>query len=193
MVSTSELVAFADGVGKRFEAGDIRSPVHLSKGNEKQLIHIFESINEDDWVFSTHRSHYHALLKGIDPDWLMGEILANRSMHINSAEHRFFTSSIVGGCLPIALGVAMGIKKQGQTNKVYIFVGDMAAETGSFHECTKYAWNHDLPIVFVIEDNGLSVNTNTRDAWGQCRVKKPTYYKYEREYPHAGTGVFVSF
>ncbi len=186
MVATTveSLIEFEELIGELYTEGEIHSPVHLSKGNEKELIKIFQHIRSQDWVFSTHRNHYHALLKGIDPYWLRIEILDNKSMHINSAEHKFFTSSIVGGCLPIALGVALSLKREGSSDKVWVFVGDMGAETGSFHECVKYATGHELPITFVVEDNGMSVNTPTDKVWK---------YSYERGFPHHGQGKWVNF
>ena len=173
-----DLVAFEQEISQLFEAGKIHSPVHLSGGNEEALIQIFYRIQPSDWVFSTHRSHYHALLKGIPKEWLKAEILANRSITINNAEYKFFSSAIVGGILPIAVGVAM----MGET--VWCFVGDMSAETGIFHECVKYATGHNLPIHFVVEDNGFSVDTPTEKVWG---------YSYKRKFPHQGMGRFILF
>ncbi len=179
-MNKQELIDFEADIAGLFEKGTIPSPIHLSKGNEDELIKIFENIKPSDWCFSTHRSHYHALLKGIPREWLKAEILDNRSITINNAEYKFFSSAIVGGILPIAVGVAMA----GQT--VWCFVGDMSAETGIFHECVKYATGHKLPIHFVVEDNGLSVETPTEQVWR---------YSYERELPHqgSGSGKFVIF
>lgn len=190
-MSKQSLINFEEGIKNDYLDGKIRSPVHFSKGNEDALIEIFEEVNPDDWVFSTHRNHYHALLHGIDREWLRDEILANRSMHISG--RRFFTSSIVGGCLPIALGVALGIKRQGLKDWVWVFVGDMAAETGIFYECTKYAGGFNLPITFVIEDNGLSVYTPTKEVWGNSQPARIKRYTYERVMPHHGTGTWVNF
>ena len=172
------LVSFEEEIVALFEAGQIRSPVHLSRGNEDALIEIFKDIKPTDWCFSNHRSHYHALLKGIPPEWLKAEILANRSITINNSEYRFFSSAIVGGILPIAVGVAM----MGQT--CWVFCGDMASETGIFHECVKYATGHKLPIHFIVEDNGLSVLTPTEKVWR---------YSYQREFPHQGVGKYIIF
>lgn len=174
----SDLIEFEKEIGRLFEEGQIRSPVHLSGGNEGDLIEIFKNIKPSDWVFSTHRNHYHALLKGIPWDWLRKEILANHSITINNAEYNFFSSAIVGGILPIAVGVAM----TGQT--AWVFVGDMASETGIFHECTKYSLGHQLPIHFVVEDNGFSVDTPTGQVWR---------YSYQRQFPHQGIGKYVIF
>lgn len=190
----NELISFEEEIKERFLNKEIRAPIHLSRGNEDALLKIFERIGKDDWVFSTHRSHYHALLHGISPDWLRNEILQGRSMHIFSREHRFFSSAIVSGCLPIAIGVGMAIKWKAEQRHVWAFVGDMAAETGAFHECTKYAARHSLPITFVIEDNGLSTNTPTQLVWGESKGQPAIIrYSYERQFPHVGCGQWVTF
>ena len=192
----TDLINFTEEIKELFNKGKIHSPVHLSAGNEDQLIEIFKEVRPDDWVFSTHRSHYHALLKGIPQEWLREQILLNRSMHVNSKEHRFFTSSIVGGICPIALGVALGIKRRNGPEHVWCFVGDMGAEMGIFYECTKYAEGFDLPVTFVIEDNGFSVNTETRVVWALSLGPwngKVRYYKYTRLLPHSGTGQWIRF
>ncbi len=191
-MTRADLIAFEAEVAAAFEAKQIKGPVHLSGGNEDQLIEIFKEVDPEDWVFSTYRNHYHALLHGVPRDWLMGEILAGRSMNISSPQHRFFTSAIVGGTLPIATGVAAALERQGSPLHVWCFVGDMAARSGAFREAYQYAEGHILPIQFIIEDNGMSCDTPTRDTWGTpgfyVRSEK---YEYERTYPHAGIGRYV--
>lgn len=205
------LMRFGEEIKELFLQAKIRAPVHLSRGNEEPLIEIFKRIPKTDWVFSTHRSHYHALLHGIDREWLRSEILEGRSIHVMNREHKFFSSAIVGGCLPIALGVAMAMKRRMDDYpkaKVWVFVGDMAAHTGMFHECTKYAQNHNLPICFVIEDNQLSNLTPTAEVWGieeepaeEGKVEtvrswgqgEVIRYRYVRIWPHQGAGKWVKF
>jgi pyruvate dehydrogenase E1 component alpha subunit len=195
----SELVEFEDKIKEHFLNKNIRSPIHLSGYGEDRLIEIFKDVKPNDWVFSTHRNHYHALLKGIPSKTLEKDILAGESMHIFSKEHKFFTSSIVGGILPIAVGVAMALKRKKSKDKVWVFIGDMAATMGVYHECLKYATGYDLPIKFVIEDNGYSVDSRTSDTWGklsECpmtREEKQISYKYRRKYPHVGVGRFNVF
>lgn len=183
-----ELIAFEREIADLFEAGKIHAPVHLHGNNEDALIEIFKQIKPDDWVFSTHRSHYHALLKGIPPEVIRSEILKGNSISLQFPEYHFYTSAIVAGIVPIAVGAAMA----GKT--CWVFVGDMAAETGIFNECFKYASGHKLPLHFVVEDNGMSVDTPTSKAWGEnfCHGF-PTTYTYERIYPHQGSGKFVIF
>jgi len=193
-MNKEDLIEFEEEIKQLFLDKKIKSPVHLSVGSEEPLIEIFKKIKKDDWVFSAHRSHYHALLKGIDREWLKNEILENRSIHIYNKEHKFFTSSIMAGILPIAVGVAMALKRKTSKNKVWAFVGDMTAEMGIFHECMKYAARHNLPIVFVIEDNGLSVSTPTQEVWGKGKSKpRSIRYEYKRVYPHQGCGAWVVF
>jgi TPP-dependent pyruvate/acetoin dehydrogenase alpha subunit len=187
------LIAFEQRLAEEFEQGKIRAPVHLSGGNEEQLIQIFKSVHRQDWVFSTWRNHYHALLHGVPEDKLLDEIRSGRSMNLSFPEHNFYTSAIVGGILPIAVGVAYALKKKGCNRKVWCFVGDMAATTGAFHEANTYASKQDLPITFVIEDNGLSTNAPTEEVWGRGWVGKNLYYPYKRTFPHMGIGKWVQF
>jgi TPP-dependent pyruvate/acetoin dehydrogenase alpha subunit len=194
-MNKKQLIEFEERVQKVYEAGEIKAPIHLSGGNEDQLIEIFKKISNDDWVFSSWRNHYHALLHGFDPEKLFNLIVEGRSMGINSLEDKFYSSSIVGGSLPIALGVAQSIKLKKQEDKVWCFVGDMTFETGTFHECYKFSRNFDLPIEFVVEDNNMSTNTPTDQTWNK-KSKIPDdvhYYEYERNFPHHGTGNWVLF
>ena len=94
------------------------------------------------------------------------------------------------------MGVAKSIKYNGGDEKVWVFVGDMAFESGIFYEVHKYARNYDLPLYFVVEDNGVSTNTPTLDTWNGIQRELPEdviYYKYESKYPHYGTGKWVVF
>ncbi len=86
--------------------------------------------------------------------------------------------------------------------RVYVFVGDMAAEMGCFNEAVKYAMGQQLPITFIVEDNELGCETPTKEAWG-CKTRRDKYkkfgsveiyhYQYVRHYPHCGTGDWLTF
>ena len=190
-----DLENFEIKVKKIYEDGKIKAPIHLSGNNERQLIRIFKKIKKNDWIFSTWRNHYHALLHGINEKWLLKQIVSGKSMGIISKKRKFYSSSIVGGILPIALGVAISLKIKKSKNKVFVFIGDMTFETGIFHETYKYASNMKLPIKFIVEDNGISTNTPTKIAWGKISKvpKNIIYYKYKRKYPHHGTGSWILF
>lgn len=193
--SKDDLIAFEELIVSHWEAAKIRGPVHLSNGNEEQLIEIFKRIKTTDWVFSTWRSHYHAFLKGINPTWIEDEILAGKSITLCNIDEKFYSSAIVTATLPIALGVALSLKKSGSTDKVWVFVGDMSFETGAFYEAHKYARNFDLPLYFVVEDNGVSTYTPTEATWAKKR-EVPTdviHYEYKSKYPHYGSGKWIAF
>ncbi len=195
--TAEKLIEFESDIERHFLNGEICAPVHFSKGNESQLIDVFarnDIGNGKNYCFSTHRSHLHALLHGIDKEWLKKEILAGHSMHINSRKHKFMTSSIVNGCTPIAVGVAMALKMQGSKDRVWCFVGDMAASVGVFYECAKYASRNNLPITCVIEDNGLSTDTPTLEAWGKGLTPPDIRkYSYKRGCPHINCSKWVIF
>ena len=193
-LTKEDLITFEKEVESLYIDKKIRSPVHASGGNEDDLIALFKKVNKEDWIFSTYRSHYHSLLKGMPREELLKEVLANHSIHIMSKEHRIVTSSIVGGTLSIALGVALAKSLKGEEGKVWAFCGDMTAEGGTFHECTKYAMRNALPINFVVEDNKWSVDSPTQKVWGEkCGGPNVIRYTYERVYPHYGFGVWVVF
>jgi pyruvate dehydrogenase E1 component alpha subunit len=193
--NAEELIHFENKIIESWEAGKIRGPIHLSNGNEEQLIEIFKRISKNDWVFSTWRSHYHALLKGISPIWIENEILDGKSITLCNHTEKFYSSAIVGGTLSIALGVATDIKRNGSDDKVWVFVGDMSFESGLFYETHKYARNFDLPLYFVVEDNGVSTYTPTEETW---KVKRDVpndviHYTYQSKFPHYGTGKWIVF
>ena len=205
-LTSSDLMSFEEEVFARYENSEIKSPVHLTSGNEEQLIKIFQYVHPDDWVFCSWRNHYHALLHGIPRETLMDLIVRGKSMSVYSKNPKMYTSSIVGGIIPIALGVAKALKiKQGEFlnknydkdkgRKVWYFIGDMTFETGIFYEAYKYAINFKLPLQFVVEDNNLSTNTPTDETWGSKRdiPHDVIYYQYKSRFPHHGTGSWILF
>jgi TPP-dependent pyruvate/acetoin dehydrogenase alpha subunit len=200
MMTKNELISFEEDIAQLFNAGKIRSPIHLYFGNENQITNIFSKIRPQDWVFCSWRSHYQCLLKGVPKELVRDEIIEGRSISLCFPEYRIYSSAIVGGVLPIAVGAAMSIKRRGEDARVYCFLGDMTAETGIAHESIKYSRNHQLPIHFVVEDNSKSVCTDTRDAWNQPHLTFEnftddfvSYYSYVTKYPHAGAGMRVQF
>jgi pyruvate dehydrogenase E1 component alpha subunit len=199
-LTAQDLIDFEAEIAGLFNSGKIRAPVHLYSGNEETMIRIFQNIRPEDWVLCSWRSHYQCLLKGVPREQLKEEIVAGRSISLCFAEQRIVSSAIVTGVLPIAVGIGLSIKRRQGTEKVYCFMGEMTSETGVAHECIKYVQNHDLPVHFIVEDNGKSVCTDTRQTWNQPVLtyeKNPpphvTYYQYTTKYPHAGAGVRVQF
>jgi TPP-dependent pyruvate/acetoin dehydrogenase alpha subunit len=195
-----DLIQFEEEMADLFNKAKIKAPIHLYYGNEDSVIEIFRKVRKQDWVFCSWRSHYQCLLKGVPREKLKKEILAGRSISLCFPKERIYSSAMVGGNLPIAVGTALAIQRQGADSKVYCFMGEMTAETGIAHECIKYSGQHQLPIHFIVEDNGKSVCTDTRETWHMDVLtyeksvnQMVTYYSYETKYPHAGAGVRVQF
>ena len=195
-----DLIDFEDNIAKLFNEAKIKAPIHLYSGNEKFLINFFKKIKKSDWLFCSWRSHYQCLLKGVPQKKIENEMINGKSISLCFLDYKIYSSAIVGGSLPIALGLALSFKRKKSKNKVYCFIGDMTSETGIAHECIKYSRNKNLPIHFIVEDNRKSVCTDTRKAWSKKKLtyenvsdKFVTYYKYKLKYPHAGAGQRVEF
>lgn len=193
-MSKEGLLKFEGRIKSLWEEGMLPYLVHFSGGNESQLIEIFDEINPGDWVFSTHRSHYHYLLKGGSPEKLEKMILSGKSIQVLDRELNFFSSGIVAGCPGIATGVALGLKKKNSPNKVWCFVGDGAEDEGHFYEAARYTDGWDLPCTFIIEDNDRSIETPKVERYGKSEIAWPRCvrrYHYKATYPHAGTGGWI--
>ena len=194
------LIAFEKEIEEIFNAGKIRAPIHLYHGNENEIINVFKKIKTNDWVFCSWRSHYQCLLKGVPKNLIKEEILAGRSISLCFPKYNIYSSALVGGSLPIAVGLAVSLKRKVSKSRVYCFMGEMTSETGIAHECIKYSRNFKLPIHFIVEDNDKSVCTETRQAWNQKKLtyegysdEYVTYYHYKTKYPHAGAGKRIQF
>ena len=199
LLTKEQLVDFETDIANCFNNAMIKAPVHLYDGNEEQMINIFKNVEPEDWIFCSWRSHYQCLLKGVPQEQLKQDILDGKSITLCYPEYNVYSSAIVTGNIPIATGTALDIKRKGGINHVWCFVGDMTSETGTFFENWKYAVNHDLPITYVIENNGKSVCTETNKVWNinelyfAKETRKIIYYEYQTKYPHAGAGARIQF
>ena len=198
-----DLEAFEKEIADIFATGAIRAPVHLRAGREDELIKIFKekNIGQDDYVFGHWDSHELALLKGVPREEVKQAVLDGKSISLCFPEYHVLCSGIVGSLMGTAAGVAWSLKNQNKKGHVYIFCGDMSAETGIFHEAVKYAYHFDLPVTYIVCDNGLSVMTDTRETWGGKEPwfkgtkfeDKIIYFKYKNSYPHSGLGWKIKF
>lgn len=199
-----DLISFEEEIAESFNKAEIRAPIHLYNGNEEKIIDIFKNVKKEDYVFCTWRSHYQCLLKGVPRDVLKKDILDGKSITLCYPEYNIFSSAIVTGSISIANGRALAEKLKGSNSHVWCFVGEMSSETGAFHENVKYSTAHNLPITWVIEDNGKSVCTDTRETWNMKNLSyeefdllnsrgNVIYYKYDTKYPHAGAGKRIQF
>ena len=198
--TSQSLKAYEEKIAELFNKGEIRAPVHLSDGSEDSLIEIFKEVKDEDWIFCSWRSHYQCLLKGVKPEDLESEIIAGRSIALCFPSHNVYSSAIVGGQIPIAVGAALSLKRSKNKGHVWCFIGDMTSETGMAQTAIRYSEKHDLPITFIIEDNGISVLTETRKVWNTVTLRFEENkneivksFKYKSKYPHAGAGKRVQF
>lgn len=208
-LTVADLIAFEEDIAEVYKTGVITGPIHLRGGNEQQLIDIYQDIRQQDIVLATWANHLEALLKGIPADVVKKRILAGHSMAMNFQNYNFYTSAIVNGISPIGVGMAWAAKKLKKDQRVYIFIGDMAFQSGDTIECINYSVNFNLPVTWVVCDNEISVDTLTVKAWnGQIRNKVKAieeeiyyradnvdikYYSYKNKFSHSGVGAFVSF
>lgn len=200
-ITVDEIIKFESEIADLFQEGKIRAPIHLRSGCEQILIDIFKNIQEEDWIFNYWASHIHCLLKGVPAEELKQQIVEGKSISLCFPDQNIYCSGIVGSLAGVAVGTAWGLKRQNKKGTVYLFTGDMGAECGIFHEAVKYALNFDLPIKFVVEDNGVSVMTDTQKTWGAEKpwfidtiyAEKIIYYKYQNSWPHSGLGKRIAF
>ena len=175
-----------------YQAQKILGFVHLYDGEEAVSVGVMEALEPHDAVIATYREHGQALARGVDAGCLMGEMLGKLngccrgrggSMHFFHRQHRLYGgNAIVGGGLPLALGVALGDKMQGRKAVTACFFGDGAADEGEFHETLNLAKLWRLPILFVCENNlyamGMAVERAEADT---DFVHKASGYKIEGE------------
>ncbi len=159
-----------EAVAQRYHEQEMRCPVHLSIGQEAVAVGVCAALSDDDIVYSGHRSHAHYLAKGGDLTALIAELYGKASgcsggrggsMHIVDHKIGFWGATpIVAGTVPIAVGAAWAAKLQNSSRIVTIFFGDGCFEEGVMHESLNFAALHQLPVLFVCENNGYSVYTN---------------------------------
>ena len=142
------------------------TPCHLAIGQEAIPVGVSACLTKDDRVFGAHRSHGHYLAMGGDLDALMAEVLGKAtgcskgmggSMHLYAGEQGFAGSvPIVGATVPLAVGAAMAAKMDGNGHVAVAYFGDGTCEEGVVHESLNLAVTHDLPVLFVVENNLFS-------------------------------------
>lgn len=160
---------FEQRVRELFARGQIPGAVHLSIGQEAEVVGACMALRSDDYMVGNHRSHGHPIGKGADLGPLLAEILGKAtginggkggSMHLaDFSVGSLGESSIVGSGIPVAVGAALGARMQGTDRVCLCFFGDGAANEGYFHEALNMAGVWKLPVVFVCENNRYGVTT----------------------------------
>ena len=165
MTFTERLVAFE----RRLQAdmANIHNPTHLCLGQEQVPQAMHDNLRRGDWVFSTHRAHGHALAAGVDEQQLWDEIHGLEtglnggfagSQGFSDPSNNFYCTAIVGGLVGVAAGVAWALKRDKSESIVVCCVGDAGTEQGVFWETINWSVLNKLPIAFLCENNGKSVD-----------------------------------
>ncbi|OGR69981.1 MAG: hypothetical protein A2089_11555 [Elusimicrobia bacterium GWD2_63_28] len=161
---------FEEKIVAVYAAQDMKTPVHLYLGQEAVAAGVSQHLNADDYMFSTHRNHGHALCKGADMKPLAAELYGRAagcakgkggSMHfVDVSKGCLGTSAIVGGSIPLAAGAALAIKQKGQAGRLAVtYFGDGASDEGVLQETLNFAALHRLPVLFACENNFYATNS----------------------------------
>lgn len=152
-----------------FMQGKIPSTLHLYIGQEAVAVGVCAHLTNADYAASTHRPHGHSLAKGVAPRAIMAELFAKRtgcckakggSMHVGDMSVGMIPAiAIVGGNIPLAAGLALACKRQGNERVAVCFMGDGATNEGAFHEGLNMASIWKLPAVFIVENNLYAAST----------------------------------
>ena len=169
---------FEEESERLYRRGMIRGFLHTYIGEEAIAAGAVPLLRTDDYVISHYRDHGHALARGMDPKTAMAELCGKStgssggkggSMHLFDAEKHFMGGhAIVGGQLPLAVGMALGIKQKGLDSVVMCFFGDGAVNEGEFHEAMNLASLWKLPVIFMLENTlyGMGTDVNRSRAGG---------------------------
>tara|TARA_Y100001949_G_scaffold163660_1_gene157736 strand:- start:785 stop:1768 length:984 start_codon:yes stop_codon:yes gene_type:complete len=161
---------FEERVHVEFSRGDIPGFVHLYAGEEASAAGIMTHLRQDDHIASTHRGHGHCIAKGVDVKGMMAEIFGKKSgvcggkggsMHIADLDKGMMgANGILGAGAPLACGAALAAKYRDNGDIAISFVGDGASNQGTFLESLNLASIWNLPVVFVVENNGYAESTS---------------------------------
>jgi TPP-dependent pyruvate/acetoin dehydrogenase alpha subunit len=167
-------------VARIYPTDKIKSPVHLSIGQEAVSVGVCDVLRPDDAVSATYRSHAAFLAKGGSVRSMMAELFGKKtgvaggkggSMHLIDMSHNVLgTSAVVGTTIPIALGFAHAFKHMRTDRIVVAFFGDGATEEGVFAESLNFAALHKLPVLFVCENNYYAIHTPVTKRWATQRL-----------------------
>ncbi len=185
---------FEESAEDAYMRGLVHGTMHLSIGQEASAVGACMPLSDADYITSTHRGHGHCIAKGAEVKRMFAEFFGKEdgycrgrggSMHIaDVSKGNIGANGIVGGGIPIAVGVALAMKKQKRRSVVVSFFGDGANNEGAFHEALNLASIWKLPVIFVCENNGYGMSTSTERSTAVANVA-------ERACAYAMPGVIV--
>jgi pyruvate dehydrogenase E1 component alpha subunit len=162
---------YEEKVAEAYALGKIGGFCHLYIGQEAVAVGAIHAQREDDYVMTAYREHVHALQVGIDPVAIMAELFGKEtgtsrgkggSMHMFDKERNYLGGhGIVGGQVPLAVGVGWAIKYRKEDRVIQVYLGEAAVNQGAFHESLNMAALWGLPVVIIVENNRFGMGT----AW----------------------------
>jgi pyruvate dehydrogenase E1 component alpha subunit len=165
---------FEEKTAEAYAIGRIGGFCHLYIGQEAVATGAISALRPDDYVLTAYREHVQALIKGIPPRQVMAELYGRAtgcskgrggSMHMFSREHGFLGGwGIVGGQLPLAIGVGWSIRYRDEDKVCVCFLGEAAVNQGALHESLNMAALWELPVIFIVENNQFGMGT----AWNRA-------------------------
>ncbi len=175
---------FEEKIAEIYHTDVIKSPVHLSIGQEAVAVGVCDVLAKDDLVSNTYRCHATHIAKGGDLNKMMAELYGKKdgcaggkagSMHLIDIEHGIMgASAVVGTTIPVATGYAMALKREAEKTKkqriIISFFGDGATEEGCFSESINFAALHKLPIIFLCENNKLAIHNPIERRWPTDKI-----------------------
>jgi pyruvate dehydrogenase E1 component alpha subunit len=172
LLQMCQIRAFEEQAENSYMAGKIHGTMHLSIGQEASAVGSLAALEPDDYILSTHRGHGHCIAKGADLNIMMAEFYGKAngycrgrggSMHIaDVASGNLGANGVVGGGIPMAVGVGIGLKMQKAGKILMSFFGDGAASTGAFHESMELSAIFQVPVVYVCENNQYAMSFPAR-------------------------------
>jgi TPP-dependent pyruvate/acetoin dehydrogenase alpha subunit len=157
-------------IARIYPTDQIKSPVHLSLGQEAISVGVCEALEPHDVVFGTYRGHAMYLAKGGNLKTMIAELYGKAagcargkggSMHLIDTDMGIMgTSAIVGTTIPVSVGYALGLKYKKSKSIVVSFFGDGAVDEGAFHESMNFAALKKVPIIFVCENNEYAIHSH---------------------------------
>ena len=160
--------AFEEQAEKSYMDGKIHGTMHLSIGQEASAVGSVSTLNHDDYILAHHRGHGLCIAKGADLNLMMAEFYGKEagycrgrggSMHIADVEGgNLGANGVVGGGIPMAVGVGLGLKRIKKGRVLICFFGDGAASSGAFHESMILSVLYKVPVVYVCENNQYAMS-----------------------------------
>ncbi|MFG1855101.1 pyruvate dehydrogenase (acetyl-transferring) E1 component subunit alpha [Actinomadura geliboluensis] len=181
---------FEERAARAYTEAKIGGYCHLNLGEEATVVGLMAALRPTDYLFTNYREHGYAIAKGIGADRVMAELYGRStgvskgwggSMHLFDVETRLLGGyGIVGGQLPLATGAALAVSYKGGDEVVMCQMGDGTAAIGAFHESLNIAGLWDLPIVFVVINNGLGMGTTVENSAAEPELyKRGAAYRME--------------